>query len=81
MRPAASMSSRASASSIQSADEIAQPTSPSNISSHHPSSTEQLSDPFSAAFMPLVPHASISRRGVLSHTSAPRSRSRATPMS
>jgi hypothetical protein len=34
-----------------------------------------------AAFMPDVPHASIGRSGVLSHTSAPHSRWRDTAMS
>ena len=32
----------------------------------------RFSTPFSAAFMPLVPHASMGRRGVLSQTSTPR---------
>ena len=32
---------------------------------------EQLSTPLRAAFMPLVPHASIGRRGVFNHTSQP----------
>ena len=34
-----------------------------------------------AAFMPLVPEASIGRRGVLSHTSTPWTSVRAEPMS
>ena len=53
------------------ADEIAQPLAPSNISSHQPSRIEQLRAPLRAAFSPLVPLASIGRRGVLSHTSLP----------
>ena len=64
-----------------SADEMAQPFSPLNISSHQPSRIEQLSAPFRAAFMPDVPHASCGRRGVLSHTSAPWYSARATAMS
>jgi hypothetical protein len=54
-----------------SADEIAQPFSPSKHSSHQPSRIEQFSPPLSAAFMPLVPQASWGRRGVFSHTSQP----------
>ena len=52
---------------------IAQPVTPcSQPSGHQPSRTDRLSTPFIAAFMPEVPHASIGRRGVLSHTSQPR---------
>ena len=45
-------------------------------SSHQPSSTEQLTTPFMAAFMPLVPDASSGRRGLLSQTSTPWTRKR-----
>ena len=77
----ASTSSRLSGSSRDSADAMAHPSRPSNISSHQPSRIEQFNPPFSAAFMPLVPHASWGRRGVFSHTSAPWYRKRATAMS
>ena len=60
---------------------MAQPFVPSNHSSHQPSRIEQLSAPLSAAFMPLVPHASWGRRGVFSHTSQPWISARATAMS
>ena len=66
---------------MDSADEIAHPFSPSNSSSHQPSRIEQLRAPFSAAFSPLVPHASCGRRGVFSHTSQPWYSVRATAMS
>ena len=52
-------------------EELAQPLLPSNISSHQPSRMEQLRAPLRAAFSPLVPLASIGRRGVFSHTSLP----------
>ena len=48
---------------------MAQPLSSVQPSSHQPSSTEQLTTPFMAAFMPLVPDASSGRRGLLSQTS------------
>jgi hypothetical protein len=61
---------------------IAQPLTPwRQASGHQPSRIEQLSEPLSAAFMPEVPHASSGRTGLLSHTSVPRVRRRATPMS
>ena len=60
---------------------MAQPLVPSNISSHQPSRIEQLSAPLSAAFSPLVPLASMGRRGVFSHTSLPWYSMRATAMS
>ena len=60
---------------------MAQPFSPSNISSHQPSRIEQFSDPLMAAFMPLVPQASSGRRGVFIHTSQPWYIRRATTMS
>jgi hypothetical protein len=50
---------------------MAQPLVPSKASSHHPSRIEQLRAPLSAAFSPLVPQASMGRRGVFSHTSQP----------
>jgi hypothetical protein len=61
---------------------MAQPVTPcSHPSGHQPSSTDRLSDPFMAAFMPDVPEASSGRRGLFSHTSQPRVRSRPSPMS
>ena len=60
---------------------MSKPFVPSVISSHQPSRIEQLSTPFSAAFIPLVPHASIGRRGVFNHTSQPWYIVRAIPMS
>jgi hypothetical protein len=59
----ASMWSRRARSVSPSTDEMAQPLVPSNHSSHQPSRIEQLRPPLSAAFMPLVPHASCGRRG------------------
>ena len=50
---------------------MAQPFSPSNISSHHPSRMDRLSPPFSADFMPEVPQASSGRNGLFSQTSHP----------
>jgi hypothetical protein len=50
---------------------MAQPFSPSYISSHQPSRIDRLSPPFSADFMPLVPHASSGRSGLFSQTSQP----------
>jgi len=38
---------------------------------HQPSSTLRLGTPFNAAFIPLVPLASIGGSGVLSHRSTP----------
>ena len=62
------------------ASPMAQPVTPcSQPSGHQPSRTERFSTPFIAAFMPEVPLASSGRRGVLSHTSQPRVRSRAEP--
>ena len=58
-------------SGSSSAELIAQPFSPSKHSSHQPSRMLQLRAPLSAAFMPLVPHASSGRRGLFSHTSQP----------
>jgi hypothetical protein len=60
---------------------MAQPFSPSYISSHHPSRIEQFSTPLRAAFSPLVPDASSGRRGVLSQRSTPWQRSLAIEMS
>ena len=37
----------------------------------HPSNSDRLRPPFTSTFMPLVPHASQGRCGVLSHTSTP----------
>jgi hypothetical protein len=51
---------------------IAQPVTPSiQASIHQPSSTLRFSPPFTAAFIPLVPEASIGGSGVLSQMSAP----------
>jgi hypothetical protein len=52
------MSSRTSVDSTPSADGMAQPLLPSYHSSHQPSRIERFRPPFSAAFMPEVPHAS-----------------------
>ena len=54
---------------------------PSKHSSHQPSRMLQFKAPLSAAFIPLVPHASSGRRGLLSHTSQPWYMVRATAMS
>ena len=78
---AASMSSRRSGSSTPSAVGIAQPFSPSYISSHQPSSTDRFRHPLSAAFIPDVPHASSGRSGLFSQTSQPGYRSSAMAMS
>ncbi len=61
---------------------IDQPVTPSICpSTHQPSSTLKLGTPFIAAFMPLVPEASIGGSGVFSHTSTPAQRRRASVMS
>ena len=60
---------------------MAQPSWPSNSSSHQPSGMDRLSEPFSAAFMPDVPDASCGRIGLFSQTSEPGHRYRAMPMS
>lgn len=66
------MSSRRSGSvPTPSAVGIAQPKSGWNHSSHQPSRTERLRQPFSAAFIPLVPQASSGRSGLLSQMSQP----------
>jgi hypothetical protein len=70
----ASTSSRRSASVTPSAVGMAQPFWPSNHSSHQPSRIDRLSPPFSAAFMPDVPHASSGRSGLFSQTSQPQYR-------
>ena len=67
----ASAQSWAPSSGSVSRPPMAQPLSPVQPSSHQPSSTEQLTTPFMAAFMPLVPDASSGRRGLLSQTSTP----------
>ncbi len=54
-----------------SADGISQPKAGSNHSSHQPSRMDRLAAPFSAAFMPEVPHASYGRSGLFIHTSQP----------
>jgi hypothetical protein len=54
----ASSPSRRSWSATSSAELMAHPLSPSNISCHQPSRIDRLSPPLSAAFMPEVPHAS-----------------------
>ncbi len=50
---------------------MAQPKSGWNHSSHQPSSTDRLRHPLSAAFIPLVPHASSGLSGLFSQTSQP----------
>ena len=77
----ASMASRWAGSDCHSAEAMAQPTVASWHSSHQPSSTEQFSPPLNTDFIPLVPHASMGRTGVLSHTSHPSTSMRATEMS
>ncbi len=52
-----------------------------HASSHQPSSVLRFKPPFASAFMPLVPLASRGRSGVLSQTSEPWTRYRATAMS
>ena len=76
-----SSSSRRAGSATSSADGIAQPFSPSNHSSHQPSRTDRLRPPFSADFMPEVPHASSGRSGLFSHTSQPWTMAAASSMS
>jgi len=56
---------------MPSADGIAQPNSSSYHSSHQPSRMDKFKAPFSAAFMPDVPHASYGRSGLFSQTSQP----------
>ena len=73
-RSCASAQSWAPSSGFVSRPPMAQPFSPCQPSSHQPSSTEQLTTPFMAAFMPLVPEASSGRRGLLSQTSTPETR-------
>ena len=75
------MSSRSSGEASLLAVGIAQPFSPSYISSHQPSSTERFSEPLMAAFMPEVPQASSGRSGLFSHTSQPGNSVRAMAMS
>jgi hypothetical protein len=83
------MSSRSSALKSESAPlavdglavGIAQPLSPSYISSHQPSSTDRLRPPLMAAFMPEVPQASSGRSGLFSQTSQPGNSVRAMAMS
>src|SRR5918993_742229 len=67
------MSFSSNASSSGSGSPIFQPVTPcSQPSGHQPSRMLTFSTPFMAAFMPDVPDASSGRRGLLSHTSAPR---------
>ena len=72
--------SRASitAGSGSSSPGIAQPFVPSYASAHQPSSTLSWSTPLKLAFIPLVPLASIGRRGRLTQTSQPLTSCRAT---
>src|SRR5581483_243506 len=59
-----------------------QPVTPSiQPSIHQPSSTDSDGTPLKAAFIPLVPEASIGGSGVLTHTSTPATRSCAAAMS
>ena len=51
------------------------------VTANQPSRMLRLMAPFAAAFIPLVPEASIGRRGVLSHTSTPETIARAMRMS
>ena len=60
---------------------MTKPASSWGASSHQPSRTERFRAPFIAAFMPDVPDASRGRSGVLSHTSQPATRVRASAMS
>ncbi|MMZ65587.1 hypothetical protein D1872_279980 [compost metagenome] len=57
---------------------MTQPFSPLYPSGHQPSSAEKCSVPLIAAFIPLVPHASIGMSGLFSQTSTPRTRYFAT---
>jgi len=75
------MSSRSSGDASLLAVGIAQPFSPSYISSHQPSSTERFREPLMAAFIPEVPQASSGRSGLLSQTSHPGKSVRAIAMS
>ena len=60
---------------------MAQPLVPSKPSGHQPSRIEKLSPPWALTFWPLVPEASMGRRGLLSHTSQPETSMRPTSMS
>src|SRR3981189_2346344 len=59
---------------------MAKPFRPSYASAHQPSSTERFKPPFKTTFWPLVPEASSGRRGLLSQTSTPCVKWRATVM-